>query len=102
MLKKSLLCLIVFLISLMPSDQYKVTYGIIDRLIDNLAIVLVEEQFLQLEINIEMLPENAQEGSIIMLEISNDEIIVVKDCVEKAKIERNKSEILIKKLQEKQ
>jgi|SRR5690625_1015332 len=102
MLKKWLLCLIVCFISLLPSDQYEVTYGVIDRFIDNIAIVLVEEQFLQLEMNIEMLPENAQEGSIIKLEISNEEIIVVKDCVEKAKIERNKSKMLIEKLQEKQ
>lgn len=101
MLKKWLLCLIVFLISLIPSDQYKAIYGVIDRFIDNIAIVLVEEQFLQLEMNIEKLPNNVQEGSIIKLEISNEEIIVVKDCVEKTKIERNKSEMLIEKLQEK-
>lgn len=98
MIKKWLLCLIVFIVSLIPSDQYEATYGIIDRIIGNIAIVLVEEKLLQLEINLEKLPNNVREGSIIMLNMSGDEIISMEKCDEKTEIESNKSKFLMERL----
>ncbi len=47
--------------------------GVVDRIVDNIAVVIIEDQGVELNVPIEQLPEGTIEGTWLTIDFSIDE-----------------------------
>ncbi len=100
-MKKCILLLIMCSFSLLPTDQYHYIYGVIDRIIADIGVILIDEDGIEMELSTPKLPNGSKEGDIVKLRIINKEMIVLELCREKTQLEKLKSEQLLNVLRKK-
>lgn len=75
--------------------------GVIDRIEDGIAVILVEENNQEWKIAEEKLPTGAKEGAILKLEMTNDTYTIIGLDEEATNAANNKAQQLQNKLQAK-
>ncbi len=75
--------------------------GVIDRIEDGIAVILIEENKQEWKVTEENLPEGAKEGTVLQLSLTNDTYTIIGIDKEATKTASNKAKHLQKKLQSK-
>jgi len=75
--------------------------GVIDRIEDSIAVILIEENNQEWKIAEEKLPTGAEEGAVLLLEATNDTYTIVGIDQDTTNAASNKAQKLQNKLQAK-
>ena len=75
--------------------------GVIDRIEDGIAVILIEEKNREWRIAKEKLPTGAKEGAVLQLEMTNDTYTIIGLDEEATSAASNKAQKLQNKLQAK-
>jgi len=75
--------------------------GVIDRIEDSIAVILIEENNQEWKIAEEKLPTGAEEGAVLLLEATNDTYTIVGIDQDTTNAASNKAKKLQNKLQAK-